>query len=235
MMDLIANLQLYMETSSVLAFLLAYLAGVMVSFTPCIYPVIPITVAYIGTQSRGSKMRGFLLSIFYVLGTALTYTVLGLMAALSGSLFGNIQTSPWTFFIVANICILMGLSMLDVFMVQMPAFLMNLQPSGEQKGLAGSLLLGLASGLILGPCTAPVLGVLLTFVAARQNLIFGTSLLFVFALGMGTLLVLVGTFAGLVANLPKSGNWMIRVKRAFGWLMIALGEYFLIMAGRFTI
>jgi len=231
----INNFELYLQSSVFLTLLAAYLGGVLVSFTPCIYPVIPITVAYVGGQSQGSKLKGFLLSIVYVLGTAVTYTVLGGIAAMSGLFFGQIQTSPWTYFIVANICILMGLAMLDVFTFPLPGFLSQAHTASTKKGVLGGFLLGIASGLVLGPCTAPVLGVLLSYVATKQNVFYGMSLLFVFAFGMGTLLILVGTFTGLLTNLPKAGAWMIKIQKTFGWLLIAIGEYFLFTAGTFSI
>ncbi len=233
--NFINGLELYMEGSALLAYLAVYLGGVFVSFTPCIYPVVPITVAYIGGQSRGSRLKGFILSIFYVLGTALTYTILGSITALTGQLFGQIQTNPWTYFIVANICILLGLSMLEVFTLPLPRFMNRVQPTERKKGLWGSFLLGTASGLVIGPCTVPVLGVLLSYVATQQNIIYGMSLLFVFAFGMGTLLILLGTFTGLITNMPKAGKWMLTIQKVFGWLLVAIGEYFLILAGRFTI
>jgi Thiol:disulfide interchange protein len=100
------------------------------------------------------------------------------------------------------------------------------------KSVIGSFLVGITSGLLIGPCSAPVFSVLLAYVATRQNLFFGMSLLFVFALGMGTLLVAIGSFAGLMASLPKSGMWMVRIKHGCGWILIATGEYFLIQAGK---
>ena len=226
------SLELYIQGSFVLAYLAVYLGGVLVSFTPCVYPVIPITVAYIGGQSSGSKLKGFVLSIFYVLGMALAYTFLGSFAALTGKLFGQIQTNPWTFFIIANLCILLGLSMLEVFTLPLPSFLTRFQPGERKKGLLGSFLVGAAAGFVLGPCTAPVLAVLLSFVATRQNIIFGMGLLFVFAFGMGTLLIILGTFTGLLANVPKAGAWMVRIKKIFGWILVGMGEYFLITAGK---
>ncbi len=226
------SLELYIQGSFVLAYLAVYLGGVLVSFTPCVYPVIPITVAYIGAQSSGSKLKGFVLSIFYVLGMALAYTFLGSFAALTGKLFGQIQTNPWTFFIIANLCILLGLSMLEVFTLPLPSFLTRFQPGERKKGLLGSFLVGAAAGFVLGPCTAPVLAVLLSFVATRQNIIFGMGLLFVFAFGMGTLLIILGTFTGLLANVPKAGAWMVRIKKIFGWILVGMGEYFLITAGK---
>ena len=236
-MPLVEGLNTLLEGAPALAYLAVFAGGVLVSFTACVYPVVPITIAFIGARSAGSRTRGFFLSLVYVLGMALTYTALGGIAALSGKLFGQLQTNPWTYFVMANICILMGLAMLEVFIlpVRTPAFIARLQPRGKTRGIAGSLAVGAASGLVLGPCTAPVLAVLLSYVATRQHLMFGMSLLFVFALGMGVLLVVVGTFAGLLASLPKSGVWMARVNRLFGWILIGAGEYFLIVAGQLWI
>lgn len=227
------NPDAYLQGSFVLAYLAVYLGGVLISFTPCVYPVAPITVSYIGAHGSGSRLKGFVLSLIYALGMALTYMCLGGFAALSGRLFGQIQTNPWTFFIIANICILMGLSMLGVFTLslRLPGFLTKLQPKEEKKGFLGSFFIGVVSGFIVGPCTAPVLAVLLSLVAAKQNIVFGMSLLFVFAFGMATLLIILGTFAGLIANIPKSGMWMTRVNKVFGWILLGMGEYFLIMAG----
>ena len=223
----------YMQGSFLLSYLAVYLGGVLVSFTPCMYPVLPITAAFIGARGSGSRGRGFLLSLIYVLGMAVTYTLLGAIAALSGKLFGQIQASPWTSFFIGNLCILMGLSMLDVFTlpIRMPEFIMRAQPRKRTAGVAGGFLVGAASGLVMGPCTAPALAVVLGYAATRQNVAFASSLMFVFAVGMGTLLILVGTFAGLLAGIPKSGVWMVRINRICGWILLGTGEYFLITAG----
>jgi cytochrome c-type biogenesis protein len=231
MENFINGLSVYLHGSFILAYLAAYLGGVFVSFTPCMYPVIPITLAFIGAHGSGSKVKGFVLSIVYVLGMSLTYTALGAVAALTGKLFGQIQTNPWTYFIVANIFILMGLSMLEVFTLplRVPGFVTKLQL--RRKGLLGSFFIGAVSGLVIGPCTAPVFAVLLSYVATSQDIIFGMSLFFIFALGMGTFLIILGTFAGLLASMPKSGMWMTRINHISGWILLAIGEYFLIMAG----
>jgi cytochrome c-type biogenesis protein len=225
------GLSVYIHGSFILAYAAAYLGGVLTSLTPCVYPMVPITIAFIGASSSGSRAKGFLLSIVYVLGMSVTYTCLAAIAALTGELFGQIQASPWTNFFVANICILMGLSMLEVFVlpIRVPGFLAKAHPS--RKGFVGSFLVGAMSGLVMGPCTTPVLAVLLSFVAKSQNILFGMSLFFTFAFGMGTLLVILGTFAGLLSNLPKSGMWMTRVSHMCGWILLAVGEYFLIQAG----
>ncbi|HUH65319.1 MAG TPA: cytochrome c biogenesis protein CcdA [Syntrophales bacterium] len=231
MENFIEGLSSYVHGSFFLAYVAAYLGGVLMSFTPCMYPMMPITIAFIGAHGSGSRLKGFLLSLIYVLGLSATYTALAAIAALTGQLFGQIQANPWTNFIFANICILMGLSMLDVFVlpIRMPGFLAKAET--QRKGFIGSFFVGCLSGLIMGPCTTPVLAVLLSFVATSQNVVFGVSLFFIFALGMGTLLIVLGTFAGLFASLPKSGAWMTKVSHISGWILLAVGEYFLIQAG----
>jgi len=231
--NFINGLSGYLQGSLALSFLAVYLAGVLVSFTPCIYPVVPITLAYIGARGAGSKTKGFVLSIIYVVGMAVTYTALGAIAALSGKLFGQIQTNPWTYLFIGNVCILMGLSMLGVFSftIRTPDFISRQQSGSKSKGIIGSFLVGAASGMVMGPCTAPALAVVLGYAATRQNVPLAAGLMFVFALGMGTLLILVGTFAGLLSAIPKSGAWMVRISKAFGWILLATGEYFLVNAG----
>lgn len=227
--DLVANLEAYLKASVAMSFVAAFVGGVLASFTPCIYPMIPITAGYVGSRNiGGSKLKGFLLSLVYVTGLAITYAGLGMFAALTGSFFGAIGSNPWVYFVVANIIIVLGLAMLDVF--EIPVFAP--QTGVQGGGIAGVFIMGIVSGFVAGPCTAPVLGVLLAYVGQTQDVLFGGSLLFVFAFGMGLLLMVVGTFSGAVASLPKSGEWMVKVKKGLGFLMIALGEYFLIKAGQ---
>ena len=229
--NLLNNPEIYLQGSVIVAYIATYAAGIVTGLTPCCYPVIPITIAYIGAHQKGSRWHGLAITLSYVLGMAITYTALGGFAALTGRLFGQFQSNPWLFFIIANICIVMGLAMLDVFMlpVRAPAFVTQFKP--QEKGVVQSFLIGILSGLILGPCTAPVLAVLLTLVATKQSVVFGMTLLFVFALGMGTLLILLGTFAKLLVSMPRSGQWMTRINKLFGLIMIGAGEYFLIKAG----
>jgi cytochrome c-type biogenesis protein len=233
METLVNNLQLYLQGSYILAFLTAYIGGILVGFTPCTYPLIPVTVGFIGAQGSTSRLRGFLLALSFVLGMALTYALMGAIAVFSGRIFGQIQTTPWTYFIMANLCIFMGLSLLDVFTISLPIpqKLLKHQGSTKTKGFFSSFLIGATSGIIVGPCTAPVLGVLLGYVALRTNIVMGMSLLFIFAFGMGTLLIIAGTFAGFIAALPRSGKWMNHLTHIFGWILIGAGEYFLYTAG----
>ena len=219
-------------TAPLLAILLAFTGGVLTSFTPCIYPLIPITVGFIGARAT-SKLKGFSLSLFYVLGLAIVYSILGGIAALTGQSFGRVATSPWSHLIVANLCLFFGLAMLDVFIIQSPQIFYRLQPK-EMKGYnaVSALFVGGMSSLVAAPCTVPVLGVLLTFVASQHNVTLGMFMLFFFAFGMGTLLILAGTFTGLLSSLTKSGKWQQRVKRFLALLMIGAAQYFLIRAGQ---
>ena len=176
-------------------------------------------------------LAGVYLSLVYVLGLAVTYSVLGLIAALSGKLFGQVSSHPLSFLIIGNVCILAGLSFFEV--INIPFMGVRLQNKIERKGgYLSVFLLGLASGLIAGPCTAPALGAILVYVASRQNVVYGASLLFSFAYGMGFLLILTGTFGAFFLRLPKSEAWFAGIKKASGFILIAAGEYFLIQAGR---
>ncbi len=232
MEDLISRFDLYLQGAPLIALVVAFLAGILTSFTPCVYPLIPITIGIIGAKSTKSKLQGFYLSTFYVLGLALVYAALGAFAALTGSFFGQIGTSKWTYLAVGNIFLLFGLSMLDVFALQF-AFLQKFNPAprGSRDGITAFLFGGI-SALIAGPCTTPVLGALLAFVASRQNILYGFSMLFIFSLGMGLLLMIVGTFTGMLTSLPKSGKWMITIKKIFGFVLLLLAEFFFIKAGQ---
>ncbi len=229
------GLEGYLSASPLLAYIAVFLGGVLTSFTPCVYPMIPITIAYIGGRSGESRLKGLFLSIFYVIGMAATYSALGAFAALTGKLFGSASTNPILYLVVANIFIFLGLSMLDVFALPIPSFLTSRQPGKKSGGYLGAFLVGLLAGTVAAPCTAPVLGVVLTYVAAEQNVFYGITLLFIFSIGLGTLLIIVGTFAGLMSSLPKTGTWSVVIKKFFGWLMIAAGEYFLITAGKLLV
>lgn len=190
--------------------------------------MIPITAGVIGHANvGGSRLRGFLLSLVYVTGMALAYASLGVFAAATGRFFGTVNSSPWTFLLVGNLILLFGLGMLDVF--SLPTFASRL--ATRQLGVAGIFLAGISSALVAGPCTTPVLGTLLAYTASSQNIILGGLLLFAFSLGLGVLLLAVGTFSSFLAALPRSGPWLVTIKKIMGLLMIALAQYFFVKAG----
>lgn len=182
----------------------AFLGGLLVSFSPCVYPLVPVTLGFIGVKAGSSRLRGLILSLIYVLGLAITYSILGLVASLTGRLFGKISSHPISFLIIGNACIISGLSFFDIININFP----GIHAQNKIKirgGIFSTFLLGLVSGLVAGPCTAPALGTILLYVATQQNIFYGVSLLFVFAYGMGFLLILVGTFSSIFVNLSKSG------------------------------
>jgi len=153
-----------------------------------------------------------------------------MVAALTGRMFGQISTSPWALLIVAIILLLFALNMLDV--IPFPTLFPDRIWEPAIGGVPGSFLLGAASGLVASPCTTPVLFGLLTFVATSRNVVYGAVLLFAFSLGMGMLLLVVGTFSGLAARMPRPGRWMAIVKKVLGLLMLGLAGYYLIKAGQ---
>lgn len=213
--------------------LFVFLAGVVTSFTPCVYPVIPVTVTYIGGSAAGSRRRAVTLSLVYVAGLSLVYAALGVVSALLGRTFGTLSQSPWVNAAVGILIMVFALSMFDLFTLRMPAFFGDIQTTGTRRGgHVGAFVIGIASGFIAAPCTAPVLGALLLAVGKGQNVVLGGFLLLVFALGLGFLLMLLGMFSGLLSNLPRPGAWMEWVKRGFGVALLAVGAYFLFKAVR---
>ena len=211
-------------------YLFVFLGGLLLSLTPCVYPLIPVTAGYIGGVSGGSKLRGFFLSLIYVTGIAFTYSILGLVASLTGQIFGRISTSPITNLSVGIIIFIFGLSMSGVFEIRVPNFTKT--HTVEHKGYFSSFLLGLVSGFIISPCVSPVLGAILVYLAKKHNVFYGTTLLFVFAYGMGAILILVGTSSSFLANLPKTGKWLMFIKKTAALVLIIMGLYFIYTAIR---
>ena len=225
---LLSQFDTYLQSSLLASLIIAFIGGVLASLTPCVYPMIPITAGVIGHANiGGSKWRGLSLSLTYVIGMALTYAALGIFAAATGRFFGTINSSPWTFLVVGNIILLFALGMLDV--VQLPAFAGKF--TSRRLGWTGIFLAGISSALVAGPCTTPVLGTLLAYTASSQSLLVGGLLLFVFSLGMGALLLGVGTFSSFLASIPRSGSWMVTIKKTMGLLMLGIAQYFFIKAG----
>jgi thiol:disulfide interchange protein DsbD len=233
MINLAPSLEVALGSSILFSAAICFGGGVLASLSPCVYPLVPVVASYVGSRSIGDRTRtkAFFMSLAYVLGMAVVYSALGMAAALTGSLFGGVASSPWARIAVANIFILLGLNVLEVI----PLPFLSGRGSGrgqDRQGVFGAFTLGAASGIIASPCTAPVLGVVLTYVATTQEVIRGGVLLFAFSIGLGLLLLIVGTFAGVVTALPKPGNWMNLLKKLLGLIMIAIGEYYLILAGQ---
>jgi thiol:disulfide interchange protein DsbD len=213
---------------------LLFVAGLLTSLNPCIYPMIPITagtLAGVNVEGR-TRRRTLLLTLTYVSGVALFYALLGLIAGLTGSLFGTISASPWARLAIGNLLLVFALALLDVIPVRLPARL-----SAWAGGLGGGsypavFLLGATSGLVAAPCGAPAFAAVLTWVATTQSAVLGFVYLFIFSLGMTALLVVVGLFSGALAALPRAGAWMGWIKRAAGVVLLLMAQYYFVKAGQ---
>ena len=230
--------------SPLVAIPLLFAAGVLTSLTPCVYPMIPITAAIVGGQNLGAvsgavplpappRWRTAALTGAYVLGLAAVYAGLGLLAGLTGTMFGAVSSNPWAYFFMANLLMLAALSMFDVIPVRLPSFLVQRAANAGTGGrAAGAFVMGAASGLVAAPCSAPVMAAVLTWVSVTQSAGLGFVYLFAFSIGMCALLVIVGLSAGTVSRLPRAGMWMVYVKKTFAVVMLVMAEYYLIKMGQ---
>ena len=210
--------------------LVAFLWGILASLTPCVYPMLPISISIIGAGNiNGSTWRSFGLACVYVLGLSLTYALFGVLAAFSGSLFGSYANLPIVRIILASIFILLGLSMFDLLSIQMPAFIINRlsSTSASGAGLVGVFLGGVISGVIVGPCVGPLLSAVLLYIATIGSMVQGFLIMWSFALGLGILFLVAGTFSGAMASMPKAGLWMEKIKQFLGLFLIGFSLYYL--------
>ncbi|MCF7811660.1 thioredoxin family protein [bacterium] len=215
-----------LETGSMMALIWIFIGGVLLSLTPCVYPVIPITIAFVGAKAGGSKLKGLSLSIVFVLGLAMVYSLLGVIAAATGGVFGLSGQNPWVIGFVTVVFLVMGAGMLGAFDITVPSSIQTKLASGKRSGYLGALFVGATTGLVAAPCVGPVLVALLSWVSATGNVFLGFLYLFVFAIGLGLLFVVIGTFAGALTALPKAGGWMQKVKYGFGIVLIVAAFYF---------
>jgi cytochrome c-type biogenesis protein len=230
---LVAGLDSTLREQPLLAIPLLFGAGLATSLTPCVYPMIPITAGVLsglGT-ARPARGRALALTLAYVAGLALVYSLLGLLAGMTGTLFGTVSSSPWAYFLTANLLLVFGLAMLDVFTVSAPARWAAWAGRlvGDSPGAA--FVMGAASGLVAAPCGAPAFAAVLTFVAGSGSPALGFLYLLTFSLGLTALLIAVGLFGGVLVALPRAGRWMLWVKRGGGMLLIVMAEYYLVRMG----
>ncbi|MCL7926915.1 MAG: sulfite exporter TauE/SafE family protein, partial [marine benthic group bacterium] len=203
-------------------------AGVLTSLTPCIYPMIPITAGVITGTAGEDATRGRVigLTLTYVLGLALLYAFAGLLAGLSGTLFGALASSWWAQGLIALLLALFGLAMLDVLPVPAPRRLTSWAGSLGAGSYPAVFLLGATSGLVAAPCGAPAFAAVLTWVSTTQSAGLGFLYLFVFSLGMTALLVIVGVFSGSARVLPKAGPWMRWLKKSAGVVLLIMAAWY---------
>lgn len=210
---------------SFFAFALVFIGGILTSLTPCVYPMIPITLGIFGARGKSvTRGRAMGLAATYVAGIGVMYATLGVFSALAGKAFGTFMASPFVMMPIALLFIAMAASMFGAFELNLPTDLQTRLTQLGGAGWSGAFVMGLVGGIIAAPCTGPVLASVLTYVATTRSAVFGGALLFTYALGMGLLFFFLAASA---ASLPKSGAWMEAVKSIFGVVMLLAALYFL--------
>ncbi|MEM9068162.1 MAG: cytochrome c biogenesis protein CcdA [Myxococcota bacterium] len=205
------------------ALALIFLAGLATALTPCVYPMIAITVSVFGARQAKSRTEGALLSLSFILGIAALFTPLGVVSAMTGQGMSEHMGSPYVMVPLAVLFLAMGASMFGFWDMNLPASWQNRLAQVGGAGYKGAFGIGFVNGLIAAPCTGPVLAVLLGYIASTGSPGFGALALFVYSLGLGVLFFFVGTFA---VSLPKSGKWLDAVKSVFGIVMVVLAIYY---------
>ncbi len=232
---------------SAVALLLAYVGGVLSSLTPCIYPMIPITVGVVGglqTHHEGRNNRLVIIrGLAYVSGMAIIYAFLGVLAGITGQVFGAFTNTAAWYMVLGGVMTLSALMMLDILPFDPQAFLDRIKRSmglgigtkendEKEATLLGAFILGASSGFIAAPCTTPVLTAILGYIAQTQSVLFGLGLMLFFSMGLGTILILIAAFAGSIRKLPRAGAWMNKVKIFSGILILVFAEYLMFKAGK---
>jgi thiol:disulfide interchange protein DsbD len=204
-----------------------FLSGLALNLTPCVYPLIPITISYFGGQSGGSlrSARTFGLASVYVLGMSVTYSAMGVVAATTGGLLGSALQNPIVLGFVAAVMVALALSMFGLYEFGLPSFITN-RITGRQ-GFGGALFMGLTVGLVAAPCIGPFVLGLLAYVGQIGDPVIGFAFFFVLSLGLGLPFLVLGTFSGAAAALPRAGEWMVWIRNLFGCLLIGMALYFL--------
>ena len=214
------------EQGLILSLLSLFLLGLALNLTPCVYPMIPVTIGYFSQQGKGKTSRVLILALMYLMGIAITYSTLGVVAALTGQMFGALLQNSWVLMGIALVMILLSLSLFGVFQIQVPSFIRQKIAGDSGGGLLGALTMGLVVGIVAAPCVGPVTFGLLTYVGSTGDPWLGFWMFFTLSLGLGAPYVVLGTFSGGLTKLPSSGVWMIWVEKLFGFALLGLALYF---------
>lgn len=203
-----------------------FLGGLALNLTPCVYPLIPITVSYFGGISGESRGRLMTHGLLYLAGLAVTNSLLGVAAALTGGLMGAMLQNPWVIAVVAAILVLLAASLFGVWELRLPAGLTRMAAK-SYTGYLGSLFMGLTLGVVAAPCIGPFVLGLLTWVAGQGSVRLGFLVFFTLSLGLGLPLLFLALFSGSLEKLPRSGEWMLWVRKLMGWVLLGMAAYFL--------
>jgi thiol:disulfide interchange protein DsbD len=217
------NLEKFFNASPLSGLAASFLAGIVVSFSSCIYPLIPITLSILGVAQANSRLKSFSVSLVFVLGIATIYTTLGVIASLLGIFLGNFFNNPFTYILLSTVLLALGFSLVGLIKINLFSFYYNYSPKTEGFSV---FILGLVSGLAVIPCNFPVLGSILSLISLKRDVLYGGFALFLFSLGYGLILIVLGTFTSLIRKLPKQGMWLIIIKKAMGVVLITMSIHF---------
>lgn len=206
----------------------SFFAGVVTSFTPCVYPMIPVTMGILQTNATVSLWANFLSALCYVFGMAVVYATLGYIAATGSLIFGQWAASPWFIGFIVAFFLYLAFSMFGFYELHLPQFLVRRTEAAPVRHhpLIKNFLLGIVTGTVASPCLTPPLAMLLALAAKTANPLVGLGALFMFSFGIGMLLLVVGTFSSSLSLLPRAGMWLDGVKKFFGFVMLAMTVYF---------
>ncbi len=208
-----------------LGFLAVFLGGLALNLTPCVYPLIGVTIAYFGNQGGGHR-RVMYLAIVFVLGIALMFSAVGVAVAMSGGLFGAAMRNPFVLIALSMMLLTLAASSFGLFVLQPPQWLLQ-RAGAAHPGYAGALLMGLGMGVVAAPCIGPIVLGLLLMVEKSGSVLFGFALFFILALGLGVPYIGLAMAAGHIRRLPRSGEWLTWVEHLFGFVLVGLALYFL--------
>lgn len=213
-------------------FLGFFLAGLAVNLTPCVYPMITVTVSLFKRKDTETEKvsNSFIKALFYVLGMAVMYSSLGLFAAMTGALFGGILQNRWVLSGVALLMFALALSMFGLYQIRLPSALLQRLGGQRKVNYFGLFISGILVGLFAAPCIGPPVIVLLTMVADRGDPLFGFFSFFIFSLGLGTPYLILGTFSGLLQKLPKAGSWLVWIEHVFGVILLGFALFYFVIA-----
>jgi cytochrome c-type biogenesis protein len=218
-----------LQPTSIFGYILVFLGGIVTSIGPCNIAMIPLIIGYIGGSHDLPRRKSFSISLVFTLGLAITFMLLGIIASLVGGFIGG--SSRLWYYLVAAVCLFIGLQMLGLFHISLPTWFGGMREKIRTKGLLGALLLGLDSGLVSSQCATPVLAAILTYVMAQKTgMVYGAILLFIYALGRGVPILLAGTFTGVLKSFRSLGKWADWFEKASGVIIILVGFYFLWIA-----
>ncbi len=214
------------ERGFVLALVVVFVLGLGLNLTPCVYPMIPITVGYFGQQAGGQGRRTVLMALSYQLGIVIAYSALGTVVAHTGGLLGALLQQPWVLAVLATVMVGLALSLLGLYQIRPPARLTRAITGRARSGIPGALAMGLVAGVVAAPCVAPVSVALLTYVGATGNPWIGLSMFGALSLGLGLPYVGLALLSGRLKRLPRGGTWTVWVERVLGVVLLGVALYF---------